>query len=72
MQDVKLKKETYNRVGCDISLISLAQLNTILKIVWQDKGIKEARINNIIFTPEDSEVVIEQGYHAIQWLLGHC
>jgi len=69
MQEVRLKKEAWNRAGCDITWITLAQLKTLLKIAYQDGTVKEVRVNNITFSRDDTELLIEQGYSNIQWLL---
>ena len=69
--DIVLKQETPSRVAADIPEISFQQLKTVLDIVWKSESPpKEFRINNTIFYPNDTEVLINQSYEAMQWKVG--
>ena len=68
MIEVDIKQETSTRVGTDSPELTLEQVRTIISIVRQGNNPpEELRINDVVFTLDDSDILIELAYYEIQW-----
>ena len=68
MTDVDLLRETATCIGCDCSMLTLAVVKTILKIVSEgDNPPSELRINDVLFYIDDPDILVELKYDEIIW-----